>query len=212
MSHAFAHRRVSGIRFAAGGLVAVAAVLLAADPAFAHEDQVIRLGSFFGGFSHPVLGLDHFLAMVSVGIVSSMLGGRSIWIVPATFVGMMALGGLGGWIGIGLGGSAIEGGIAVSVVLLGAAIAADRSLAARWVLGAVVFFGFFHGYAHGAEVPEIARPLVYALGFLLGTAFIHLIGVVVGEVARRYVRGRAVLRVVGAGFVVFGLMFITGVM
>ena len=41
-----------------------------ADPASAHEQQVIRFGSFLGGFLHPVLGLDHFLAMVSVGVVA----------------------------------------------------------------------------------------------------------------------------------------------
>ena len=42
-------------------------VLLGALPAAAHEEQVIEFGSFLGGLLHPVLGLDHFLAMVSVG-------------------------------------------------------------------------------------------------------------------------------------------------
>lgn len=199
-------------RVATSSAVAAAVVLAVPAMALAHEDQVIRFGSFLGGLTHPVLGLDHFLAMVSVGIVSSMVGGRAIWTVPATFVAMMAVGGLAGWADLGLGSGAIETGIAVSVILLGLVIAADRTLDVRWVMGAVVFFGFFHGYAHGAEVPEIARPAVYAAGFLLGTALIHLLGVVVGEVARRYGRGRIVLRVVGAGFAVVGVLFIAGVL
>lgn len=180
--------------------------------AMAHENQVIRLGSFWGGFLHPVLGLDHFLAMVSVGIVSSMVGGRAIFTVPSLFVVMMAIGGVAGRIDLGLGSTAVETGIALSVILLGAAIAADRSLPVRAVMGAVVFFGFFHGYAHGVEIPEIAGPVVYALGFLLGTALIHLLGVLVGEVARRYASGRIVLRLLGGAFVVVGLLFVAGVL
>ena len=192
----------------------LAAFWLVAIPtvALAHEQQVIRFGSFLGGFTHPVLGLDHFLAMVSVGLVSSMVGGRAIWTVPSLFVLMMAVGGLIGRADIGLGSTAIETGIAISVIALGAALAADRRLDVRVVMGAVVFFGFFHGYAHGVEIPDIARPWLYALGFLLGTAIIHLLGVVVGEVAKRYDKGRPVIRVLGAVFVVFGLLFIFGVM
>jgi urease accessory protein len=193
-------------------VMAGAIVMASPIAAIAHENQVIRLGSFLGGLLHPVLGLDHFLAMVSVGIVSSMVGGRAIWTVPGLFVIMMAVGGVAGANDLGLSSGAIEIGIALSVIILGLVIALDRSLPERAVMTAVVFFGFFHGYAHGAEIPDIARPAVYAAGFILGTALIHLMGVVVGEVARRYASGRTVLRVVGGGFVVIGILFLLGVM
>ena len=49
---------------------------------------------FYDGLSHPVLGIDHFLAMVSVGVVSAQIGGRAIWTIPATFVLMMIVGGI----------------------------------------------------------------------------------------------------------------------
>jgi urease accessory protein len=197
-------RVLAALALVAGG------VLLLVEPASAHENQVIRLGSFLGGLLHPVLGLDHFLAMVSVGIVSSMVGGRAIWTIPALFVAMMGVGGLAGAADIGLTSTAIESGIAVSVIALGSVMALDRSLPARVVMGAIVFFGFFHGYAHGAEIPDIARPAVYASGFILGTALIHLLGVVVGEVARRYGSGRIVLRALGALFAIVGLLFMIG--
>lgn len=179
-------------------------------PAMAHEGQVIRFGSFLGGLTHPVLGLDHFLAMVSVGIVSAFIGGRAILTVPATFVAAMAL---GGWIGgsspeifAGL----VEWAIAGSVMLLGAVILLDRRLRLPVAMSAVAFFGLSHGYAHGSEIPEIARPLVYAGGFLLGTALIHLLGVLIGDIARRYPRGRPILRGVGGAFVVAGTLFLVG--
>lgn len=200
-------RRIAAVLALTAGLL-----FMLGGTALAHEDQVIRFGSFLGGFTHPVLGLDHFLAMVSVGIVSSMIGGRAIWTVPGLFVVMMAVGGLLGRADIGLGDTAIEGGIAISVVALGLVMAVDRDLPLRLVMGAVMFFGFFHGYAHGVEIPNIARPLVYAAGFLLGTALIHLLGVLVGEMTKRYARGRVALRVIGAGFVVVGVLFILGVM
>ena len=101
-------------------------VLLMAQPALAHEGQVIQFGSFLGGLTHPVLGLDHFLAMVSVGIVSAFIGGKAIWTVPATFVVSMALGGWLGWGGVGIAASAVELAIALSVILLGSVILLDR--------------------------------------------------------------------------------------
>ena len=51
------------------------------------------MNGFYDGLSHPVLGIDHFLAMVSVGIVSAQIGGRAILTIPATFVLMMIIGG-----------------------------------------------------------------------------------------------------------------------
>jgi len=194
-------------------LIALSGILIALPaPAFAHEGQVIRLGSFLAGFTHPVLGLDHMLAMVSVGIVSAMIGGRAIWTIPATFVAAMAVGGLLGAADIGLGSGFVETGIAISVLGLGLVIAADRNLPIATAMVAVAFFGTMHGYAHGQEIPDVARPLVYASGFLSGTAIIHLVGVLIGDQARRYRLGRPVLRVVAVAIAVTGLMFLLGVL
>ena len=47
---------------------------------------------FYDGISHPVLGIDHFLAMISVGIISTQIGGRAIFTIPSTFVLLMLVG------------------------------------------------------------------------------------------------------------------------
>lgn len=175
---------------------------------FAHDGASLPYGSFIGGLSHPVLGLDHFLAMVSVGVLSAQIGGRAIWTVPATFVAVMAFGGLLGYVDVGL--TAIEAGIAISVLALGIAIAADRKLPLSLAMSAVGFFAIFHGYAHGAEMPAVANSVTYAAGFLTGTAALHLFGVLLGDIARRNVHGHSVLRLAGGVIAGTGAFFLVG--
>ena len=174
----------------------------------AHDGASLPYGSFLGGLTHPVLGPDHFLAMVSVGILSAQIGGRAIWTVPATFVVVMAFGGLLGLMDIGL--TAIEAGIAISVLALGIAIAMDRKFPLSLAMTAVGFFAIFHGYAHGAEMPGVANSLTYAAGFLTGTAALHLFGVLIGDIARRYARGQTVLRMTGGVIAALGVSFLVG--
>ena len=175
---------------------------------FAHEAISERYGSFIGGLTHPVLGLDHFLAMVSVGILSAQIGGRAIWTVPATFVVVMALGGLMGMVDIGL--TAIEAGIAFSLLGLGCAILADQKMPGSLVMTVVGFFAIFHGYAHGAEMPSVATPVTYAAGFMVGTAALHLFGVLIGDIALRYSRGKLILRVAGGAIAGVGSVYLVG--
>jgi urease accessory protein len=181
-------------------------LLLAPGLALAHEGASLPYGSFLGGLLHPVLGPDHFLAMVSVGILSAQMGGRAIWTVPATFVAVMALGGLAGWLGLPL--TSIEAGIAFSVLALGAAIAAERRIPVVVAMVFVGTFAIFHGYAHGAEMPEVATPVTYALGFISGTAGLHLAGVVIGDISQHYATGKVVLRAAGGIIAAVGAYFL----
>jgi urease accessory protein len=187
----------------------LAIALLAPAAVLAHDGASLPYGSFLSGFTHPVLGVDHFLAMVSVGIVSAQLGGRAVWTVPCTFVLVMVFGGLLGWLYTDF--SAVEVGIAISVLALGVAIAADKSLPISLVMTAVGFFAIFHGYAHGAEMPTVANPYTYAVGFMTGTAVLHIGGLVVGDIARHYQRGKLLLRLGGGAIAGVGAAFLTGV-
>src|SRR5262245_10809753 len=66
-----------------------AALTLIPTAAFAHPGIGDAHG-FVHGFAHPLGGLDHILAMVTVGIFAWQLGGRALWLVPAAFVLAMA--------------------------------------------------------------------------------------------------------------------------
>ena len=88
----------------------------AASPAFAHLNPAEH-GSFAAGFSHPLFGADHILAMVGVGLWAFLVGGRAVWAIPAAFVVTMMLGFAAALAGIGL--PFVEPTIAASVVVLG---------------------------------------------------------------------------------------------
>ncbi|NQZ14614.1 MAG: HupE/UreJ family protein [Alphaproteobacteria bacterium] len=173
--------------------------------AYAHVGAGV-LGGFNSGLLHPVLGLDHFLAMVSVGIISAQIGGRLVWSIPALFVFVMAVGGAMGLFDIRLGG--IEVGIATSVAVLGFAIAAKSFFPIFVIYGFVAFFAIFHGYAHGLEIPELASSWSYVAGFMTGTAGIHILGVLIGHIAKRVRNGEAILRYVGAGMSGMGVFIL----
>ncbi len=174
--------------------------------AFAHEEGIY--GSFKAGISHPVLGLDHLLAMVSVGVISHQMGGRAIWTVPATFVVVMAFGGVLGMIDIGL--VSIELGIALSVVVLGIAIAANAQISNALIYLFVAMFAIFHGYAHGLEIPQLATSWSYVIGFMAGTAFLHILGVYLGRLSEKMRFGQDYLRYTGAVSAGIGLHIILG--
>ena len=187
-------------------LLACLLVLLTAPPAFAHASEHLG-GGFAGGFMHPLLGPDHVVAMVAVGLWGAFLGSPALWVLPVVFPLVMALGGVLGVLGVPLPG--VEVGIALSAVLLGAMVA----FAARpplWLAGLMVAaFAVFHGHAHGAELPQEANPLVYSLGFVLATGLLHLGGIGFGTLVRTPA-GRIAVRAAGGLISLTGLFFLRG--
>jgi urease accessory protein len=136
---------------------------------------------FAHGFNHPIGGLDHVLAMVAVGLYAAMLGGRALWLVPGTFVTVMALGGALGMAGYAL--PYTEIGIALSVIVLGLAVAFRIGVPTLAAMALVGLFAIFHGHAHGAEMPLDLSGYEYAAGFLLATALLHGAGIALGVAA-----------------------------
>jgi urease accessory protein len=159
-------------------IAAAAAVLIAMTGAAAAHPGHADAGGLARGFMHPLGGLDHVLAMVAVGLYAALLGGRALWLVPATFVAVMALGGALGAAGYAL--PSVEVGIALSVVVLGAVIALRVSLPTLAAMAMVGIFAVFHGHAHGAEMPQNLTGYEYAAGFLAATALLHGAGIALG--------------------------------
>lgn len=187
---------------------ALAAIFaLIASPALAH----IGVGSVSGfpaGFGHPISGLDHILAMVAVGILASQQGGRSLWVVPATFVGMMVIGGILGITGVPV--PFVEQGIIGSVIIFGLVIAVGRKMPLAGAMALVGVMAIFHGHAHGTEMPVSASGLEYGLGFALATALLHAAGIGLGVGVQKAAEKLApmAVRVGGGAIAAAGLMLI----
>jgi urease accessory protein len=160
------------------------------------------------GFLHPLSGIDHILAMVAVGVFAAQLDGRALWLVPASFVAVMAAAGLAGMAGIAL--PHVETGIALSVLVLGAAVALRVNMPVAAAMGLVGFFAIFHGHAHGAEMPETASGLAYGAGFVAATAALHGLGIALGLVIGRTASAQRIARVGGAAAALVGVALLAG--
>jgi urease accessory protein len=190
--------------------LAILTFFLAPAAALAHTD-VGDTSGFMHGFMHPLGGLDHQLAMILVGVFAYQLGGRALWLVPLTFVGIMAVGGFLGIAGIPV--PFIKVGIALSVIVLGAIVAFGVKIPVAAAMGIVGLFAIFHGHAHGSEMPLDASDLEHGLGFMLATASLHAVGVGIGFMIGMTTKwlGNNVYRVAGGLASVAALGILLGV-
>lgn len=188
--------------------IAAAAILVAIPgAALAHPGH--DAGGFAHGVMHRLGGLDHLLTMVAVGLYAALLGGRALWLVPATFVGVMALGGALGAAGYPL--PHVETGIALSVIVLGLAVALRANLPTLAAMALAGLFAIFHGHAHGAEMPADAAAVSYSAGFMLATALLHGAGIAIGLAAGRLAeRGSRAIRLAGGAVALAGVVILAG--
>lgn len=170
--------------------------LLASGGAEAHTFGTQGAG-LVQGFAHPFGGLDHLLAMVTVGLWAAQRGGNAVWLMPAAFMSSMIAGGVLGLEGIPL--PLVELGIAASLIVLGSVVALSFQPPVWLGMLIVGLFAIFHGHAHGVEMPEAASPILYAGGFVVATGLLHAAGVAaclgirrggaLAKIADRLVRG-----------------------
>lgn len=173
-------------------------------PALAHVEAGQAQG-LVSGLLHPISGLDHVLAMISVGLWGAQLGAPALWLLPVTFPVVMAFGGFLGLAGVSLPG--VEIGIALSALILGIMVALEAKpnpLIAALIVGA---FAIFHGHAHGTELPPNESGLAYSIGFVIATGCLHGIGILIGLIHSSAL-GRAVLRLSGGVVALAGAMFL----
>lgn len=185
----------------------LAMAILATAPAWAHTEGAGVSGGFLSGLAHPISGMDHIVAMVAVGLWGAFLGQPAIWSLPIVFPVVMAFGGVLGILGVPI--PAIEVGIAVSAIVLGLCVAFAFRPPLSIAAVIVGVFAVFHGYAHGTELPEAANAYAYALGFVIATGLLHLLGIAFGLLAR-WEAGKLAVRAGGGLIALAGLAFLTG--
>ncbi|UZE96713.1 HupE/UreJ family protein [Alkalimarinus alittae] len=165
----------------AGGL------MISATAASAHSGHDAS-DSFTSGLLHPMLGLDHLLAMVAIGFWSVRQTATLKNSTPLFVVGGMILGAVIAWGGFSL--PAVENGITLSVILAGVLVAAMTTLPTAVGGSLVAIFMVFHGFAHGAEMPTGAALMSYLAGFTVATLALTLagrgLGALIHKMDKRY--------------------------
>ena len=185
-------------------IVLAAAALLLVEPTLALAHPGVHADGLVAGLAHPLTGLDHLAAMTAVGFWAASLGQKSArWIVPLSFVALMIVG--AGLALAGLSLPAVEPMIALSVAALGLLVAFEIRLPAVFAAPLVGFLALFHGFAHGTEMPAMAEPVAYGVGFALATLSLHLAGLGLGLARSRWPFSRTAARLAGAAVAGFGI-------
>lgn len=173
----------------------------------ANAHSLVSSYSGFGsGFSHPMLGFDHFLAMFGVGVWGAQMGGRKIWSLPMSFPLIMCVGALIAISNIFVF-IFVEQIIALSVIVLGFIIFIKWSPNELIAILVISIFALFHGYAHGVELPRANDPISFIIGFVLSTGLIHLFGIGTGYFCDKFYTGK-LSRIIGILITITGLIFV----
>jgi urease accessory protein len=183
---------------------AAAALIASSLPAFAHITGEAH-HSFSAGFTHPIFGADHVLAMVSVGLWASQISSHNsqktaLWAVPLSFVAFMAGGFTMAAMGVNL--PFVEPAILASVIALGLLVAIAARMPTAVASAIVAIFALFHGYAHGTEMHG-ANAVQFGIGFIAATMMLHIAGIALGLGLTRLSTGLS--RVLGGLTAVAGL-------
>ncbi len=180
-------------------IAALAAGLVFSVGAQAHPG--LHFHGFGSGFAHPLMGADHLLAMVAIGLWAAQQGGRHLLALPVAFVLSMAAGVALGSLGLSLPG--IDAAALATALVLCSFLAFAVRMALTPALALVAGIALVHGYAHGVELPAYGAGLYFA-GLLAATACLHAAGV--GAAA--LMKGQpGALRIAGAVLGLAGIAF-----
>ena len=184
-------------------LLALVAVLPLAAAAHTGVDAHSHPG-FLTGFFHPLTGLDHLAAMVSVGLWSALAARRAgpeLLRGPLGFTGMLLAGAILGLLGAQV--PAVEPMIAASLLVTGLLVITRWHVAGFAAALLVGLFALFHGLAHGYELADSTNAWSTLVGMLTATVLLHATGLGLGWALRS--ANRWIPRAAGAGVAMFGV-------
>lgn len=148
---------------------------LLATPALAHPGH-LEIANFAEGWAHPLIGLDHTIFMVAIGLWAANYQDKKALVLPFGFVGGMILGMFLAYAGLHL--PFTESVIALSVIFGGLALALKNKIPSSAAAIFALIVGTFHGHAHGAEATHLT--ISFMAGALISTAIMHLFGALIG--------------------------------
>ena len=171
----------------------------------AHPGHEVAYG-VISGFLHPLLGIDHLIALIGVGLWSVQNLERQSWSLPTVFVVTAMVGSVLAIAGISL--PSIDAGIALSILVLGILVARAARLHPIIAGGLVVLFALIHGYAHGIEMPKGMDYKNYLIGFM-GSSSLVISLAMYGSKWAMVNRHKSLFSLLGAMMCVYGFALLS---
>lgn len=144
-------------------------VFLNASPALAHHPNGGEIPSTFGagflsGLGHPVIGIDHLVFVIAIGLLAA-LSSRWGMVIPLAFIVATAIGTGVHLQSIDL--PVVELIISTSVLVMGVFLARKERANLVLLTAVSAIAGIFHGYAYGESIvgAETTALGAYLLGF-----------------------------------------------
>ncbi|HER35079.1 MAG: HupE/UreJ family protein [Halothiobacillaceae bacterium] len=188
-----------------GRFITVLSLLAVPGLASAHVGSDPLHGSYLGGFLHPLLGVDHLLALVAIGVwLAFQEQGQQRVVMPLTLLAL-AMGAFIGLAGVSLPG--LETVIALSVVAVGLMVGFRKRLPV-WAAGIMAGgFMLFHGAAHGAEMGVNSNAFGYVVGLVSASGLVLMSGRGLGNTAQKL--HQSANRIIGIALMLSGGVLVT---
>lgn len=185
--------------------LALFAVVLAAEPAFAHSVSA-RFGELYSGLLHPITTLVHLVPWIALGLLGGSLETPKARTVLYVFPGSVAVGALCAtvlpdlqWI------LAVN---ILSIVILGLLVVISWELPLGAFVALTAAFGLTHGVANNATTLTGGPLLLYVLGLALSAYLVVAMSAALSSWVNRRTRwGTIAVRAAGSWVVAIGVIF-----
>lgn len=158
-------------------------ILIAMSQPVAAHPVAPAASDFLSGMAHPLSGLDHMLAMITLGFWAGALGGRAVWRLPQTFLSAMVLGVVLAELKFNI--PVSEAMTVASTGLISVLALLRLELPNVFFLTLVSLLAVVHGYAHAVDLSMRTSFLSFGAGFLAATAVLLLGGILLAYLTSR---------------------------
>jgi len=183
-------------------LLAAVPLLGAPAPLLAHA-VTTGMGPFYDGAAHLLMTPEDAVIVVAMALYAGLRGvapGRAaMFLLPAAWF-------VGGLLGNRLGAALPFPLPAISFLVIGALIAMDARLPARWVAGLAIGIGLAHGYANGVAFRGAGATLELLGVASLTFVVVALLAALVVSLTRAW--ARIAVRVAGSWIAASGLLLL----
>jgi urease accessory protein len=126
--------------------------------------------SFLAGSVHPLVGVDHLLALIAAGLLAWRMGGPARIGIALAFPALLATGAMLGLAGIQL--AITEMMIVLSIAVLGLLTVKPLRQWPVTTISLSALFALFHGHAHGLEAADGLAGSAFVAGMTLASALV----------------------------------------